>query len=79
MKCQNDAVRRAVDRGMNLGVGVAVYWAVNVAVDWDVNRAVNRSVNEAVTGDEAVNWALNDPEHPALQDFLRSCGAEVEV
>ena len=62
MKNQNDAVRGAV-RG-----------AMAVAEDRDVGRAVDRAVAEAV--DDVVGWAvdranLEDPEHPALKDFLR--------
>jgi hypothetical protein len=59
----------------------AVYWAVSGAVR--VSGAVYRDVYWAVSGavtdavSDAVNRAVYDSDHPALQDFLVSCGAEV--
>ena len=44
------------------------------SLDWAVNRAVDRAVNGAVWNAEF--WALEDPDHPALDDFLRSVGGE---
>jgi hypothetical protein len=43
-----------------------VEWAVYRTVDNAVSGAVNRDVNGAV---DRAN--LEDPEHPALKDFLR--------
>ena len=63
----------------------AVYWAVSGAVRvsgavyrdvyWAVSGAVYGAVTDAVS--DAVNRAVYDSDHPALQDFLVSCGAEV--
>jgi hypothetical protein len=50
----------------------AVDRTVSDAVDWAVNWAVVRDV--AVRG--AVWGAVDDSEHPALQDFLCAAGAQ---
>jgi hypothetical protein len=75
------AVCEAVFSAVHRAVDVAVYRAVYGAVNGDVYRAVRVSVTRAVNGAVwgAVFQSLNDPGHPGLQDFLVSCGAEVEV
>jgi hypothetical protein len=73
----NGAVGRALDR--------AVFWTVDRdvvdAVTWEVSGALTgavfRTVDRAVSG--AVYWSVYDSDHPALQDFLVSCEAEVKV
>jgi hypothetical protein len=56
----------------------AVDWAVRRTADWAVYEAVCRDVSDAVWWPVslAVYWAvdranLDDPEHPAIKDFLR--------
>ena len=55
------------------GVGIAVNLAGNLAVYRAVRGTVSRATNWVVTG--AMYWAVyntrQDPEHPALQDFLK--------
>ena len=58
------AMGRAVDGAADVAVSDAVYWAVNEAVDLAMNRAVADAGRE-------------DPNHPALEDFLLE--AEVPV
>ena len=55
----------------------AVYWAVYRAVNGAVGGAVGRVVDQA--GWRAVSGAVldarrEDPDHPALQDFLCAVG-----
>lgn len=55
----------------------AAYRAVDNAVHWNVRGAVLRPVNRAVrrTVSQAEGWAVwDDPDHPALQDFMRDVG-----
>lgn len=78
----NDAVDRTVRRAVNDAVCDAAHWAVDLAGGRAVYRAVywavRRPGSQAVA--EAVNWALWDdpalPAPPALQNFLRSSGAD---
>lgn len=53
-------------------VGEAVYWGIRRAVDDAVYEAVCRDVSDAAwwTVNWAVSWAVQDPRHPALADFL---------
>ena len=56
--------------------------AVHDAVYWTVNRVVYRAVDGAVeaTVSGAVYWSVwGDPDHPALQDFLRKTSTEAEA
>lgn len=72
------AVREAVDRAANEDVYRATDWAVRRAVYGAVWGAVRRAVNGAGywTVSRAVDRAVwNDPEHPALADFLREASA----
>jgi hypothetical protein len=64
-----DAERNAVDWAVYRAVDRAVFWAVDDAVDRAVDRAMHRVVNEAVNQD------VDDPDHPALQDFLLEVSA----
>lgn len=57
---------------------VAVHDAVYGAMEATVSGAVYRTVDNAVSGAvyrtvvDAVYWSVwGDPDHPALQDFLR--------
>ena len=67
----DDAVRWVV-RG---AVNDAVWGAVGRAVHGVMGGAVYETANRAVY--ETVYWAMGNPKHPALQDFLRSAGADV--
>jgi hypothetical protein len=76
-----DAVWRAVD--------CEVFWAVNLVLSDAVYETVGETLGE--TGIEPVSGAVgvavgravfqsqNEPEHPALQDFLRSCSLPAGV
>lgn len=71
----------------NQKVDEDVRWVVRVAVNDAVYRAASAAVNGALGGAvygaasravyETMYWALGDSKHPALQDFLRSAGADV--
>ena len=67
----------AVDWSVHSVVHRAACDAVNEDMETDVRRALSDAAPWAVG--RAVIDAVNDPSHPALQDSLRSCGAEVEV
>ena len=72
---QSTTAKESVDMALHAAIERAVGRTVSGSVDWDVNRAVWRSVASSVdsTVYEAV-WAatVEDPSHPALQDFLHS-------
>jgi len=68
MKYQNSDVSGAVREAGDKAVRQAMTWAVYRAVYWTVDWAV--FVDQAVFW--AVFWAVYDPEHPALEDFLRT-------
>ena len=76
MKCQN-AVFEAVAGAVWDEVSGTTYrdGAVDLAMRWAVNEAVGEAVSGAVWG--AVRRAVADPDHPALQDFMRSAAAGV--
>ena len=66
----------AVDKSV-ADVWLAVHHAVFEAVPEAVYRTVDGAVYNAVYW--AVNWAVNtavwqEPEHPALQDYLKGLG-----
>ena len=70
----HDAVYWTVNR--------VVYWAAHGTVESTVSGAVYRTVDNAVNGAGygAVYWAVwGDPDHPALQDFLRKTSTEAEA
>jgi len=74
----HDAVYWTVNR--------VVYRAVDGAVEATVSGAVYRTVDNAVSGAVsgagygAVYWSVwGDPDHPALQDFLRKTSTEAEA
>ena len=73
----NWAVWRDVDGAVYRAVHGAVNWAAWGTVVGAVDRAVNGVMHQAVL--QAVLQSLNDPGHPRLQDFLRSCGEVGEV
>jgi len=77
----NQKVDEDVRWAMFFAVRWAVYGAVDEAVDEDVWGAVNVDVDVNLgvgrVVDNAVYWAMGEPKHPALQDFLRSAGADV--
>ena len=60
----DDAVDDAVDRAVDRAVSGAVWWAVSGALYVVLDQAMAPSMDGAVSG------ALNDPDHPALWDFL---------
>ena len=72
MRCQNsdvgDALREAVYGTVSNAVSNAVFQTVHGAVWGAVDRAVD------MVGWNAEFWALEDPDHPALQDFRRPVG-----
>lgn len=59
-------------KNQNRAVNGAVYWGIRRAVDDAVYEAVCRDVSDAAWWpvNWAVSWAVQDPRHPALQDFL---------
>ena len=63
------AVEWPVARAIDDAVTGAVWGTVHQAVWRPVNRAVD------VVGWNAEFWALEDPDHPGLEDFLRSVEA----
>ena len=70
----HDAVYWTVNR--------VVYRAVDGAVEATVNGAVYRTVDNAVSGagyGAVADAVWGDPEHPALQDFLRKTSPEAET
>ena len=71
-KKTTNSVYWAVDRDVGWAVDKAVSDAVDGVVDWAMDRAVRWAVYRTVY--RAEDWAMHtDSEHPALQDFLRSC------
>ena len=64
-----------VDRSVNILVDHAVWRSLYPTMYWPVYRAVGEAV---FTHSAQIGFAWRDSTHPALQDFLRSCGPRTE-